>query len=75
MLPVPPPSFDWVYCSSFAIFLGDSLLKNHVIGFLLGRLVLHTTHRDFRNDRAAFLDIIGDFTGAIRAIDERMSLR
>ena len=75
MSPVFPPLSGWIYCSSFAIFLGASLLKKYVIGFLLGRLVLQTTQRDLRNDRAAFLDIIGDVNGAIRAIGERMSMR
>jgi hypothetical protein len=62
MSPVPPPSSGWVYCSSFAIFLRGSLLKNFVIGFLLDRLVLQTTHWASRNDRAAFLDATRDVT-------------
>jgi hypothetical protein len=75
MSPVPPPSSGWVYCSSFAIFLCGSLLKNFVIGFLLDRLVLQTTHRAFRNDRAVFLAVTGDVSGPTRVVGERISVR
>ena len=56
-------------------FLGGSLLKSFVIGFLLDRLVLQTTHRAFRNDRAVFLAVTGDVFGPTRVVGERINVR